>query len=436
MNPPLLRDGRLLLYLFVGLRLMLALIYQPYMIGNVERGLSTFGDERYYFSMFSLSDQGKLPYRDYWFEFPPVFAIVGHIAYGLSAAHGAGDFTVYATVMGLLMTAFDVGNLLLIMRIGRRIHGESVGIALGWIYGLCTALMVFSWWGFEPMVAFWVLLSIAFLVERRDIPSALATALGALTKLFPLIVIGVAVRFRSLRELARYGAVALGITAIGLLGMLFFAGSRTGSLGGEFGVASLISQWNKPSYETVWALIDQNYRTGIFGSVENHLSAANAYNPGSLVSSNPAVIPSWLRIIVFGAIGLFVFAQTRRFDNRGMVAFASITVTLFFLWAQGWSPQWQVVLIPLILLNFPNRSGILAGLLLSLVSFAEYPALFERTGDTGGAISPAQLPLYTALIVTRTAILIGFAAALYRQLRVPAESKPLQRPSAAVGNET
>jgi hypothetical protein len=57
---------------------------------------------------------------------------------------------------------------------------------------------------------------------------------------------------------------------------------------------------------------------------------------------------------------------------------------------------------------------------LTFLSFVEYPLLFSRTAATGGAISPAQLPLYAAIILLRTALLIGFGVALYRRLRVPA----------------
>lgn len=417
MNLSALRETRTLLYLFIGFRLMLMLVYQPYLINNVERGLTTFGDFQHYFNLAKLSSDGKLPYRDYWYEFPPVFPILSLSVYALSSARGAPDFTAYATLLGLLMTIFDVGNLLLVIRIGNRLYAGSSdhnpGGALGWIYALLAAPLIFSWWSFEPIVAFCFLLAIASLIERHDTRSAVVTAVGALTKLFPLITIAVAVRFRDVRGVLRYAAVALIITAIGLAALL--------AVGGRFGVPSLVAQFNKASYESVWALIDHNYKTGNFGPISDHFDPARAYD----LQGNPAVLPAWLRAIVFGAIGVFVFIRTRRFDGRGILAFAAITVTIFFLWAQGWSPQWQVTLLPLILLSFPTPSGVLICLMLELISFAEYPTLFARTGDTGGVISAAQLPIYTLLILARTGILIGFAVALYRQLRLSRAAETL-----------
>lgn len=407
----MLQDRRTLLYLFIGFRLMMLIVYQPTLTNGPDRGLTAFGDFHTYYDFASLSAQGKLPYRDYWYEFPPVFPIISLLVYSIVSARGVADFTAYAVLLGLIITAFDVGNLILIGRIGRRVHGDSTAAALSWVYALLAAPFVFSWWTFEPIVTFSILLAIFYLIQKQLERSALAVAFGALTKLFPLILMAVAIRFQSIRSAIRYAVISLGLAVLGLIGMF--------AIGSSFGVPSLTAQFNKASYESIWALIDRNYKTGNFGSVTDRFDPAKAAE----LQGNPPVIPSWLRLIVFGGIGLVIFVQMRRFDERGVLAFAAITITLFFLWAQGWSPQWQVTLIPLILLNFPTRDGVLACLALGLVSFVEYPALFARTGETGGVISPAQLSLFTALILTRTALLTGFVAALFRRLRQPAVEK-------------
>jgi hypothetical protein len=399
----LLREKRLLLYLFVGLRLMLIMVYQPYVITGVERGLTVFGDFQHYYNLAALSTQGWLPYRDYWYEFPPVFPLISLGVYSLTGA--AGGFTPYATLLAIVMLAFDVGNLWLLQRLGTRLHGEETGTLLGWVYALLAVPLVFSVWAFEPVVCFALLLALSWMVERKDAQAAVAIALGVLTKLYPLIALAALWRYRSPRSALRTTVIALVIAVIGLGGMLAVAG--------RFGLPSLMAQFNKASYQTVWALIDGNYRTGNFGPLADHFDPAKAYD----LLGNPARLPWWLRGLVFGGVGLLIFVRTRRFDERGLVAFVSITVTVFFLWSQGWSPQWQMILLPLILLNFPTRTGVLVCLMLSLVSFVEYPLLFARTAETDGAISGAQLPVYAILIGVRTLLLIGFGMALYRELR-------------------
>ncbi|MBX3081063.1 MAG: DUF2029 domain-containing protein [Anaerolineae bacterium] len=405
------RDKRLLLYLFVAFRLMLLIAYQPFLLNGVERGLTVFGDFQHYFNVASLSSSGSLPYRDYWYEFPPVFPAISLTVYTLTGGQ-AGGFTAYATALGLFMIIVDVGNLLLLQRLGTRLHKEETGTTLAWTYALLAVPLVFSMWTFEPLVCFFILLAITWLVEGQDNRAAVAIALGALTKLYPLILLAGVWRMRKLAQAIRVTVISGVITALGITAMLLY--------GGKFGLPSLSAQFNKASYQTVWALIDGNYRTGNFGPITDHFVPEKATE----LLGNPSRVPWWLRGLIFGAIGLFIYARTRRFDERGLVAFVSVTVIVFFLWSQGWSPQWQMVLVPLILLNFPTRSGVLTALMLSLVSFIEYPLLFMRTGDTGGAISGAQLPIFAVLIAIRTLILIGLAVGLYQLLRQ--ERRPSQ----------
>ncbi|MCA9907034.1 MAG: hypothetical protein KC519_00170, partial [Anaerolineae bacterium] len=164
------------------------------------------------------------------------------------------------------------------------------------------------------------------------------------------------------------------------------------------------------------------YRTGNFGPIQDRFDPAKA----SELLGNPAVIPGWLRLAVAAGIGVLIYARTRRYDARGLVAFVTITLLIFFLQAQGWSTQWQAQIIPLLLLALPTRNTVLGLVLLSLAAFAEYPFLFIRTGETGGEITGALQMPFAILVVARTLILISFCVALYQKLRqeAPAELAP------------
>jgi hypothetical protein len=178
---------------------------------------------------------------------------------------------------------------------------------------------------------------------------------------------------------------------------------------------SLTAQGNKASYQTVWALLDGNMRTGNFGPIEDRLDPARAND----LQGNAAVVPGWLRLGAALAVGLFVYARTRDFSERGLIAFVTITLLIFFIQAQGWSPQWLAQIIPLVLLVFPTRNGVLALLFLSFVAFAEYPFLFIRSD---GSIEGALVPAFVMFIVARTMVLLALCVALYRLLRQPADS--------------
>ncbi len=398
----LLADFRLLLILFVTFRVMLLMIYQPIFAQGIERGLTAGGDFFTYFQLGSFSGQGLLPFRDWWSEFPPIPSFLNVLVFQLAGRSGYNGF---GLTFGILMMLFDIGNLLLVRRIGTRLHGAATGMALAWIYALTLAPLVLIWWDFEPLVAFFLLWSLALLIERREARSAVIAAVGALTKFTPALILGAVWRFRGQQVALRYSLITVGIFA--LVYALLFAQNSAMTL------PSLTAQFNKASYQTVWALIDGNYATGNFGAPQERLDPANAYR----LEGKPSVIPGIARLGAAALVGLFVFWRTRRFDERGLVAFVSITLLLFFVQAQGWSPQWLAQIAPLILLCFPTRDGVTAVVLLSVVTFAEYPFLFIRTGDTGGVISGRLMLPFIALVLARTLILIGMCVALYRRLR-------------------
>ncbi len=399
----LLGDFRLLLILFISFRLMLMMVYQPVVVQGIERGVGAGGDQTYHFELASLSDQGLLPFRDWWSEFPPVWSFLTVVVYQLLGANA--NYTGFAMFMGLLMLVFDSGNLILLRKIGARLHGANAGITLAWIYAVTLATMVFLWWAFETMVAFSLLLGLWWLLCKQETRSAVAVAIGTLTKFTPALMLAAAWRFRDWRRALRYSLIVI---AIFVLAYIPLFAQRT-----EMALASLTAQFSKASYQTVWALMDGNYRTGIFGSVQDHLDPAEA----AVLQGNPAVVPGVLRLVLGAAIGLIIFARTRRFDDKGLVAFVGITVLIFFLQAQGWSPQWLVQIIPLILLSFPTRNGVFVVTMLSLATFAEYPMLFIRTGDTGGEITGALMAPFVMLVLARTALLVGLCLALYQRLR-------------------
>ncbi len=410
----LLADFRLLLYLFIMLRLALAFVYQPYTFDlyrddgsprTVQRGLSTFGDFQYFYQLAQLSDDGDWPYRDYWYEFPPVWSVIFIGLYRVMSIRGTVDYATWATMLGLLLIVVDVGNLILLRRLAQRLHGAGAAIALPWLYALLAGPLVFPWWNFEPLVVFLLLLALWWLLEGHTDRSALATVCGMLTKFLGVLVLPAVWRFRERAFALRYTALSLMLPALVFGGLLLW--------GGSLGRASLAAQAHKSSYQTVWALIDGNRATGHFASPDQRFDADTAYDP----TGNAPVISAWLRIVPFAVLGGVVFVQTKRRDDLGLLAFVTVTLVLFFLWAQGWSPQWALTLTPLILLNYPHRVGVLLVLVLGFMSFVEYPVLFSRTGETGGAITDAQLSVFVLLILLRTGLLIGLAVALIRRLR-------------------
>ncbi len=396
----LLADFRLLVVLFVCLRLLLLLIYQPFILQGVERGITAGGDFQTYFQIASLSDKVGLPLRDWWSEFPPLWSYFSVLIYKVQP-----NYTGFSMLLGFIFLLFDVGNLVLIRKIASQLYSPDTAQALAWIYAVLLAPLVFVFWTFEVVVAFFMLLSLWWLLKERDKLAGVGIALGVLVKFTPIVLLGAIWRYRAVKRAVVPTVIVVGLVASTYA--VFFMQNAAMTM------PSVTAQFSKASYQTVWALIDGNYRTGNFGPLEDRLDPARA----SITLGNSAKIPSWVRLGGALLVGVFVFMRTRRFDAKGLVTFVGISLLIFFLQAQGWSPQWLVQIIPFILLCFPNRDGVLMVVLLSLVTFTEYPFLFIRTGDTGGEIGGTLMTPFAALVLARTVILVGICVAQYRILR-------------------
>ena len=408
-------DFRLLLILFVSFRLLLLLVYQPILTDTGERGIGTGGDRLYHYTLSAQADEGLLPFRDWWSEFPPVWYLLTTGVYAMMGENA--NYTNWSLILGFIMIASEVGILVLMRALGAKLHGVNTGMALAWIYALTFAPIVFMWWNFDSLATFFLLLGLYWLVRKRETRSAVAAAIGALVKFVPALMIGAVWRFRNQQQSLRYTAVLVGVFVLGYLPLF--------GVNAELTAVSLTAQFGKPSYQSVWAILDGNFTTGNFGAVECHLyvdavdenACFERFDVENAIEKNPPRVPSWLRLGIAAAIGLFVFVRTKRFDDIGLVAFVGITLVIFYLQSQGWSPQWLTQIIPLVLLVFPSRTAVLVTVMLSLMAFTEYPFIFIRTGDTGGVISGALFMPWVVVVVLRTALLVGVCVAFYQKLR-------------------
>jgi uncharacterized membrane protein len=376
---------KLILSLFIGSRLMTLMAWPA-------ETLTLYGDFRYYFDLAALSDARHLPFLDYWSEHAPLFPFLNLLTYRLGSA-----FKNHVLLNALVLLAFEVGALILLHRLAVDIHGEKRAEQIGWAY---TALYVpvFIWLGtFEIMTAFFVLLTLFALRRDRIWHAGLAIGLGALTKYLPLVLLATVWRQRGPRAALRAGLIATLVCAA-VFGPLL-------ALSPEFTLASLRSQAAKSSWQTIWALIDGNAaNTGNFGPIADRFDPAAASQP----LHNPSRLPSWLTLIPFALLGLFAATRPRLRPKDDAILFTALTLTLLFLWSKGWSPQWQILLVPLLLLAFPLRRAVAFVLALGFINLLEWPVILSR-GLTG------WLPL---TVVARTLVLALLAWELYRQMRM------------------
>lgn len=60
------------------------------------------------------------------------------------------------------------------------------------------------------------------------------------------------------------------------------------------------------------------------------------------------------------------------------MAFVGITIVIFFMWSPGWSPQWILYVLPIILLTLPLGQGLLMSLTLLLITLFEFPVAINQ----------------------------------------------------------
>lgn len=343
-------DTLLPLILLAAARLML-LMSQP------VSGLWGYGDS---FHFFELAELPGWPYIDHWVEFPPVFPFVSELVFRIANEKQH----IFSTLLVVLFSAADVGNLWLFMRIDKKVNLQIQSWRV-WTYFAFLAVLAYGWWYFDPLAVFCLLLGVDLLLVDKDVGAGLAIGLGVLVKLFP--VLGLVVLWRQpFKRIIKIGLITVLVVAIAYAVLWLISPAFT--------QASLLSQFSKGSWETVWALIDGNYRTGNFGPVELRLDA-DLLSAGQ---GNPAIVPTWLTLIVFGGVGLWGLSLTKCETPKQKILCLGWAFTLLFLWSSGWSVQWLLFLVPLMLLVFPKAMAILGSLVFVLANLLEWPVILSR----------------------------------------------------------
>jgi len=175
-NSPLVHARRGVV-LFVGLLILLRLVF----IGQTEM-ISL--DALWYLDFGKFMVRGALPYTDFYFPYPPLFAYV--ICGVMAIAPSVDAFRV-------ISTAADVFVALILWRLARYLLDDRWGSVVLAAYALLPISIIESGWNghFEPIVNTFLLLSLWFILVGSPVLSGIFLGLGAATKVYPLLVLPV-----------------------------------------------------------------------------------------------------------------------------------------------------------------------------------------------------------------------------------------------------
>lgn len=406
-----------LLCFFIAFRLLALLLLRP---GGF---VTDFSDYDFYMTWGTLGPMGYRAYDNLWTAYPPLFPLIM-----LTVYEWAGRIPpwteprlAFHVLFGLVLLLFDVGNLALIYRLGGQLGRDPLDQAEGqpprvWgtpglhaatFYALCFVPLYTMLGWFEPMPLFFMLLGLALLLTPRPwgwTGSAVAVGLGFLTKLTPLLLAPIAVRWLGtklswraardewFRRDASGNLLRPVIYAAILLAVIVGVGYPLVRANPALAFSSFRIQSIRPPWQSLWALIDGVYGYGLVPLDMRNLDGlaaplADSRIPWGLVGLGFALIFLWL--------------YTRPYDwsrVRTPLALTGSFVILLFLYSKGWSPQFLLWVIAFVALLLPTLRGVLLVVLLSLINFVE--------ADLFLILLPNEHWLMAGTVIARTLLLV------------------------------
>ncbi len=363
--------------LFLAFRWLTLLLLRP---GGFIRDWSDFDT---FLGFASLSDYGLYPFLHYWLEWPPLLPWVAVGAYQLSSQLPAwtDDGRLwFVLILGSVYVLFEAGNLALIYLISRRLYPAGRGnipvLRPVWLYAMLFVPLYTMLGFFDAVALFFLLLALYLALHERLVRSAIATGVGFMVKLIPLLFLPVAVRQlwglaadrrAGLRDGVLY-VVSVALTLLVLAAPFLLVQPA-------WLLAMLRSVLGRSSWESVWAVMEGYYG---FGAVAgDRLNAAE-----NTFAIHTATLPWLLISCLFLLLYALIWVQRADYTQpRNVVALTGFTVTFFLLYSKGYSPQFLVYLLPFIILLFPNRRGVVYSLLLTALNVLEQPIYFVLVPD-------------------------------------------------------
>lgn len=453
---PLPRETRREILLLVGVfltsRLMSLLWFQP-----LHSDVATF-----FFPFAYLQNQGIYPFLDYWSEYLPIQAyLMVALRWLAVAVCGKGgpawEALCLVRTVQVASVVWELAVLHFVYVLAKMLRGPKPALRACWVYVALFATVFVSLSYVESFSVFLMLAAIFLAAYSSPLWAAGVVAGGFMAKMFPIGVLPAILKCeaRWRWRLILLGAFALVVAA---LSAPFLFGSRRW-LGLSFECSA-----KRPPWETVWALLDQRHDFGYIGpgpkdrtpeffaeqsgfGVAPYAKAALDNVPPEILdprvegpkrtiyyyvaahfATNLKFLDSQPRTGVtfywiYGGVGLglalFYLVTLARLPSalppRRRLYLAAFTMCLLFFYSKGWSPQFVLYLIPLVLITFPVAEGGLWALLLTVVTFLQMPVWAAYVHGHPGLLVADHLLLY-ATAIARTLIFLAIAARLYPRL--------------------
>jgi uncharacterized membrane protein len=372
-----------------------------------------FGDVSLYATDAHRMVDGQIPYRDFFFEYPPGSLVV-FIAPAAWLAH-------YTTLFKILMALLGAATICIAACICAA-AGQSPrrsAVALAWIAAMPLLLGPLVLDEYDIWPALVTCLALLALLRGRDRVGAGLLGFGAATKVFPAAILPAVLvwiyRRSGRRACLRALAAAVAVAAATYIVFVLIAP------GG------------------VWAGIDIHLRRGLqkeslgsailfaldqLGAYKAHIDEANAHWTELTGRAGDALATVSSLCQIAAAIAVAAITARRRLEARTLLYAAAAAVAGFVAFGKVFSPQYLIWLVPLVAI----AGGLIENLMLS-VALVLTQLWFLRI------VTPFDLDRAVWLVVLRDLLVVAIFALLLARLRgverVSAARVPRTAPRAA-----
>ncbi|MFQ6085282.1 MAG: hypothetical protein ACE5OY_03330 [Candidatus Bathyarchaeia archaeon] len=297
-----------------------------------------------------------------WTPYPQGANLIYHLLFSLASLGPWRDMLFWMLWKIFLHIIPDVLTLLTIYLIGRELAGERIAFLASmyftfsfapYLYGLLTNFV------YDPFPVFLTVLGLYLLIRRKLIGSAVVIGIGTAVKLFPASLLIVGLRLFKGRRRIRFAITSLMLTSVILLP---FAIANP-----PIFVSTYHWQSGRPPWETLYSYVlaaidapfsfDQPYYRDYFASNSGWLFWGITPNPNTLTTPIPPQPTRWWNVTSLLGFALMLspllLASVR--ESEEIIGWVTYVFLAFFLWNIGWSPQYELFVIPLLLYSYGNR---------------------------------------------------------------------------------
>jgi uncharacterized membrane protein len=364
-----------------------------------------FGDVGLYASDAHRMLEGQVPYRDFFFEYPPG-ALAPIIAPALiSTAHYTLLFKILATVLGAATLCVAAG---VSASAGLSLRRTALALGSMALAPLLLGPLLLDEYDLWPALI--TCLALLVVLRGRDRFGAGLLGLGAATKVFPVVIVPAAVVWvykRSGRRPAlRFLTIAIAVAAALYL---VFAALGPGGVWYSLEIQARRGLQKESLGSALLYVLDQ------LGLYKAHIAVGNAQwtELGGPSGAALATLGSLCQAAV--AVGVAALAARRRPEPRTLLYAAAAAVAGFVAFGKVFSPQYLIWLVPLVALagGLAENVMLAAALVLTQLWFLRIVTPFDLDGEIW-------------LVVARDVLVVGVFALLVARLRRLPLAEPLR----------